>query len=494
MRLGQVCRLFWIVALIAVTLVWGRGTHADDNTRDNTGDRADMSLIAARDTAGQIAAAYPLDGPVAGQGRHTAFRLPGTPPGKGETLDVYFGLGDSVETLRRVTVLTWSDDGSGGGRVSLVVPSPEIDIAQGEVMADIDLFFVHRDAPNPTSGQTTGTASGASSGASSGVATVFRGDLGVTSPLQGRVFAFGSVALLYAMVAIGLYARRRGTPNHTETAGAEAVSLIASFSPLQIIRSREGTASLSSFQILAFTLIIGGLLAYALWLTHSLSDLSDDLMVLLGIAGGGGLVAKGVADNVGKISARNWAFLVRNQWLTQDAAPVKAARLSDLVMRDGRVDLFRLQNLLFTVLVGVSLFMQEVGGLAEYEIPPAIFGLLGLSQIAYVGGKAVGNDMITALDTALTTLQAKQQALLKAAGGSVLSGTAASQLERMSTAYPAQWQDFRAAEQTAEELTRATFPASRPRDLGPEAFGLVDRPDTPDTPAVPPPTPQSAAT
>jgi len=459
------------VAVLTLLAVFGQPVPAQTEEQPEDGaipapvEGAAVAAItavidAARET-GHVEKAEPAEHTVA-TNKVLRVTVPNAPPAAGATLAVYYH-GPPYE---RVRLLSWAADGKGGGVAEIQVPDLEVPIDAWPDARPVAFLFVYT---APVIGTPAPTP------------IVYRADVSVTSPDQARWFAAAVVAILYLAVAIGLYLKRRGTPDHGEVQHeTPGVSLIRSLSPLQVIRTPGGMASLSNFQTLFFTLIIGALLSFALWTTHSLSDLSDDVMILLGIAGGGAIFAKGVDANVGRLSGQNWAFLKRLGWLSDGSQPVRAARITDLVMRDGRVDVFRFQNLLFTFIVGISLFMQEVGGLKDYDIPPAIFGLLGLSQVAYVGGKAIGNDLIAELEKALTDLKSEIQTLFAKASPAEMTGTPADQLAYLRDRFPGEWQAFKVAEQTAQELTKAAFPMSHPANLTAAQLDLSVPPPTSD--------------
>lgn len=445
------------------------------------------ALVLCLEKGSQISQAE-TDRPVAAMGKPLAIHLPesaGLNAGKA-SISVFYaeGHGESFTAgqLRTLDILSWTTSETGtASTVKLIVPDVGVEFFEERELTE-SLSFIILYRPDGADNTLTDDKH------------LFLTQIEAASPFQGRVFAGLFVLVFYTLIVTTFYYRRakggKDDIGDTNTV-LEPVGWLECFSPLELIRGKRGQASLSNFQTLFFTLIIASLLAYALWITHSLGDLSDDVMILLGIAGGGSIAAKSVSGRVSRLDPGTWAWLVSIGWVKDRTDKIKAATIGDLVMRDGRVDVFRFQNLLFTFLVGASLFLQDVGGLQDYTIPTAIFGLLGFSQIAYVGGKVADTNPFAELSEAVAKLRAAIKAMLLATTPDQMTGTAQAKMAMLPDKLPAQWMDFKSAESEAMEQVKVVFPGDRSdtKPLTPKQIGLDDSPalvTTPPPPVAPP--------
>jgi hypothetical protein len=182
--------------------------------------------------------------------------------------------------------------------------------------------------------------------------------------------------------------------------------------PLEIAAGINGSASLALFQLFFFTLIVAGLVAYVLLRTGALVNLSDDVLILLGIAGVGTGAATITAVAKQRIAFENWSWLVARKWLPQTGRERANPRWSDLITSEGTFDASRFQSLVFSIIVGASLLVINLDSLATFSIPPAILGILGLSQVLYVGSKAAKPPTVSELDKALDELRGLERAFV----------------------------------------------------------------------------------
>ncbi len=171
-----------------------------------------------------------------------------------------------------------------------------------------------------------------------------------------------------------------------------------SWNPLAITRGVHARASLSKLQTFFFSLVVLWVVVAALVWTGELAGLSDDVVVLLGIGAAGTAGGKLTAVAKSRLSFENWAWLVRKGWIRESIEPESSARrpeFGDLLRSGGEFDVSKFQLLVFSLLIGVALiyfvaYGEDVGDLSSFDIPGAYLSLIGLSQVVYVGGKAVG--------------------------------------------------------------------------------------------------------
>ncbi len=78
-------------------------------------------------------------------------------------------------------------------------------------------------------------------------------------------------------------------------------------------------------------------------------------------------------------------------------------------MDNKEFDIYSFQMAIFSVVVGVALLSTNLTGLATFEIPDELLGLLGLSQAIFIGGKSVERSPFVELDQKLTSIRTHEQ-------------------------------------------------------------------------------------
>jgi hypothetical protein len=143
---------------------------------------------------------------------------------------------------------------------------------------------------------------------------------------------------------------------------------------LTLIATGGKRASLSQFQLVLWTLLIGGATVYVIALSGDLIPISSGTLVLLGISGAATLGSQlaptqpsGGRPSDGKPSWR------------------------DLVEADGQIDVTRVQMLFFTVLVAVFVLIHVIDNYEIPEVPESFLALMGISNGVYVLNKFVKN-------------------------------------------------------------------------------------------------------
>lgn len=185
--------------------------------------------------------------------------------------------------------------------------------------------------------------------------------------------------------------------------------------PLVITSGTFGKASLSRLQLLGFTIIIIGLLVYILILTGNLSDLSNDVLVLLGFSASG-TIGTGAVQSINKrLSFENWAWVRNQHWLIvgeqgcsehPKPKPEEHARWKDLILDDnGTLNVYKFQLALASLLVAVFLIRSGGTNLVGFKMPQGFPELLGISNLFYILGKAFEPPSFTELNTTLNGLR-----------------------------------------------------------------------------------------
>jgi hypothetical protein len=170
-------------------------------------------------------------------------------------------------------------------------------------------------------------------------------------------------------------------------------------------------ASLSKLQILFFALVVSFGVTYSAVRTGVLSDLSTSIVLLLGIPALGALGNQAAAVTRDRLSLDNWAWLANRGVFPVNDPGKDTPRWRDLVMSEAELDLYKLQALLFSVIVGVALLTSGFSNLATFKVPDTLMQILGLSQVVFVGGRLARPTTVGDLDDLITELRARAGAV-----------------------------------------------------------------------------------
>jgi len=170
---------------------------------------------------------------------------------------------------------------------------------------------------------------------------------------------------------------------------------------LRIVANRNGYASLSQFQILLWTVVIGAGLTYVMALSGSLIDVPDQVLAVLGISGFSALSAA----YAGTRQKKDVPPPAQPAADPQTRKGPRTPKWSDLVVWDGtsEIDITRVQMLVFTVLAAAFFVIKMVDENAIPVIPDGIVLLMGLTNGVYVGGKFVPSRDIKKVDSKAQT-------------------------------------------------------------------------------------------
>lgn len=204
-------------------------------------------------------------------------------------------------------------------------------------------------------------------------------------------------------------------------------TFLRALNPAQVSAGSDGKGSLSTFQTLAFSLAVAALITLLLLQTGTLADLSGSILTLLGISGIG---ATGTDSQRNTLSAENRAWLLRRNWLPMAKTIVDPSNASwrDFFSTDGVFDVYRYQSFIFGLVVIGGLIAAGVNQLSTFVVPDTILGIVGLSQVVYIGGKLVTPTNISDLNAAIAGLRSDEQKL-KAAAMAAKQGQVASLAE-----------------------------------------------------------------
>lgn len=159
-------------------------------------------------------------------------------------------------------------------------------------------------------------------------------------------------------------------------------------SPLWLGRGRDGKASLSSFQIAIWTYLVFAITLYIFLLNGQLIDITPEILILLGISGGGAVMARVVDSHEDE---RCSTILGAHQAVKSEHKVQPAWK--DLLLSDGAIDLSRLQMLLFTLLTAIYVAITAAITYQFPEVPQGLLYLMGISNGLYLTAKSAGSSV-----------------------------------------------------------------------------------------------------
>jgi hypothetical protein len=218
-------------------------------------------------------------------------------------------------------------------------------------------------------------------------------DLRITSRWLGFLLSLALVVGSYLFIAFVTFE------------GASAGSLLARglyfLHPVRISSASYGEASMSQLQVLLFTLIVGGLLFHLWFTTLALSDISTDLLKLLGISAVGAVGAKFTHTLKTGPNDQCARYLIGRGWYNWVKVDVReSATFRKLLLTDDRLDIYKFQIAIFTIVVACYVLSSGQSSLGDVKISETMLYLIGISQGVYIGGKAV-TDRTTDLEAAV---------------------------------------------------------------------------------------------
>ena len=242
--------------------------------------------------------------------------------------------------------------------------------------------------------------------------------------------------LTYVLGVLAIVAARR-TPHALEKKypaifGARSLALLGcdAWNPIHLTANVFQQASVQKAQVLLFSFLVGELLLSFVLRTGALITISPTVVGLLGISGIGAVAAQATYQQKTRLSFENWAWL-QDRGVLKTPAPgsARGPYWRELVMTNREFDVYKLQTIVFTIVVAAALIVGGASNLSTFTVPETLLGVLGLSQVVYIGGVLVKPPAAGDLDAALTKLRgmgetvadAKTQASDTDADGKLLS-------------------------------------------------------------------------
>jgi len=175
------------------------------------------------------------------------------------------------------------------------------------------------------------------------------------------------------------------------------------------ITGGSGQASLSQLQMLLFTLIVATLLFYQWLRTGLLQELSVDLLYLVGLSIAGAAGSEITSSIKKELDPALYRYAQLLGWFT--APPIHSNRhasAADLLMTNKRFDIYKFQMLVFTIVIAAYVIAAGADQLGNIQISATLLTLMGMSQGAYVGGRAT-SEGLTPLQDQLRGMQNLQE-------------------------------------------------------------------------------------
>jgi hypothetical protein len=179
------------------------------------------------------------------------------------------------------------------------------------------------------------------------------------------------------------------------------------------ITGGSGQASLSQLQMLLFTLIVASLLFYQWLRTGLLQELSVDLLYLIGLSTAGAAGTQITSAIRRELDPPVYQYVLELGWF--DAPSIGTSRracAADLLMTNKRFDIYKFQMLVFSFVIASYVIVSGADQLGHIQISATLLTLMGISQGAYVGGRATGDNLAPLQDQlrGMQSLQERYQA------------------------------------------------------------------------------------
>jgi hypothetical protein len=230
----------------------------------------------------------------------------------------------------------------------------------------------------------------------------------ISPPIGAKIITIVFLALVYLLFA-GAVARVRGKPHPLATkypalTRQRMQGWLENLDPVVLTANAFNKGSIQKLQVLLFSFLVSGMVLALVLRLGVLSDLSVTVALLLGISAVGAAVAQKTTASRDRLSFDSWAWLVQKKILPIHEESETGPRWSDLVMTNREFDIYKLQTLIFSVVVAVALLASGEESLSSFAVPETLLGILGLSQVVYISGTLASPPSIAELDEAIKRL------------------------------------------------------------------------------------------
>ena len=190
------------------------------------------------------------------------------------------------------------------------------------------------------------------------------------------IICIAALAVVYFLVTVAVaFIRNRDHPlgsKYPAYQAARRFSIAQTLDPVRLTADVFNRASVQKLQIFLFSFLVAGMLLALALAIGQLSDLSTTVLGLLGISGVGAAVAQATSSTRTRLSFDNWAWLVRHRVLPISQQDAEGPSWGDLVLTNREFDIYKLQTIVFSVVVAVALLVAGGERLASFTIPEAL--------------------------------------------------------------------------------------------------------------------------
>jgi hypothetical protein len=218
----------------------------------------------------------------------------------------------------------------------------------------------------------------------------------VSNPIATGAICVATGFLLYVLSMCAVFAdRKQPIPGDLATKypavfGARVLGRWEFWNPIHLITNAFNQGSVQKAQVVLFSFLIGELVLSLVLRTGALVDVSTTVVALLGISGIGAAAAQVAYQQKTRLSFDNWSWLQKQQVLRSPRTSKAAGPFwRDLVMTNREFDVYKLQTIIFTIAVASAIVVSGASHLSSFSVPQNLLGVLGLSQVVYIGGVMV---------------------------------------------------------------------------------------------------------
>lgn len=231
----------------------------------------------------------------------------------------------------------------------------------------------------------------------------------ISSPILAKLISAGTLLLFYVGFCLATsQVRSRQHPlaiKYPSFSHRNTLTFLKHLDPVVLTANSFNKSSIQRLQVLLFSFLISGMVLALVLTLGVLSDLSVTVAFLLGISAVGAAIAQKTTASRDRLGFDNWAWLVQKKALPINEEDPVGPRWSDLVVTNREFDVYKLQTLIFSIVVAVALLVSGEESLASFKVPETLLGILGLSQVVYVAGTLASPPSIQELDQAVTNLR-----------------------------------------------------------------------------------------
>lgn len=237
----------------------------------------------------------------------------------------------------------------------------------------------------------------------------------VSSPGASLAICAAVALVTYLLAMTAVYVTRRSShplaAKYPAVFAARRIGLVDFLNPIQLTANAFNQGSVQKLQVLLFSFLVGWLVLGLVLQTGALADLSPTIVGLLGISGIGAATAQITYQQKTRLSFENWAWLDYRGVLKKPDPATQGPKWRDLVLTNREFDVYKLQTIVFSLAVAFALIGAGASNLSTFKVPETLLGILGLSQVVYIGGILVRPPAVSDLDDALTKLRAAGETL-----------------------------------------------------------------------------------